>query len=78
MGAPLLCQTFKSVLSSNLWIFSTFGPVFLHIFLFRQHGLVSCFSLYFGFVLRDGVSESQFNQVLNIELEQIIKVLLHL
>lgn len=27
-----------------------------------------------AFVLRDGVSESQFNQVLNIELEQIIKV----
>lgn len=28
------------------------------------------------FLFRDGVSESQFNQVLNIELEQIIKVLL--
>lgn len=26
-------------------------------------------------VFRDGVSESQFNQVLNIELEQIIEVL---
>lgn len=28
------------------------------------------------FLFRDGVSESQFNQVLNIELDQIIKVLL--
>ncbi|XP_010252577.1 PREDICTED: protein argonaute 16 isoform X2 [Nelumbo nucifera] len=29
-------------------------------------------------IFRDGVSESQFNQVLNIELEQIIKALEHL
>ncbi|KDP30816.1 hypothetical protein JCGZ_13759 [Jatropha curcas] len=29
-------------------------------------------------VFRDGVSESQFNQVLNIEVEQIIKAYLHL
>ncbi|KAF8410786.1 hypothetical protein HHK36_003323 [Tetracentron sinense] len=29
-------------------------------------------------IFRDGVSESQFNQVLNIELEQIIKALKHL
>lgn len=67
---------------SNLWWFY-FGPVFLQIFLFfffpfLQHRLVPCFNLYFGFVLRDGVSESQFNQVLNIELEQMIKVLIHL
>lgn len=27
-----------------------------------------------GILVRDGVSESQFNQVLNIEVDQIIKV----
>jgi hypothetical protein len=30
--------------------------------------------VFFIFIYRDGVSESQFNQVLNIELDQIIEV----
>ncbi|KAK9155508.1 hypothetical protein Sjap_002988 [Stephania japonica] len=33
----------------------------------------SVYQSIYGFACRDGVSESQFNQVLNIELEQIVK-----
>lgn len=35
----------------------------------------TCKNMFFYIYFRDGVSESQFNQVLNIELDQIIKVL---
>ena len=31
-------------------------------------------NIYHKFWIRDGVSESQFNQVLNVELDQIIQV----
>lgn len=33
------------------------------------------FLIHFNLTFRDGVSESQFSQVLNIELDQIIKVM---
>ena len=36
--------------------------------------LLSNKSLFLTFMIRDGVSESQFDKVLNVELNQIIKV----
>lgn len=72
----IVLSNIKFMLFSKLWILVVLVLFFFIFFLFWQCRLVPCFSLCFGFVLRDGVSESQFNQVLNIELEQIMKVLL--
>ena len=61
-------------------IFAVVSPVycvfvfggFIYLFILCNFILAPSHSLYSS---RDGVSESQFNQVLNIELDQIIQVL---
>lgn len=52
------------------------GGGYMRLFIYSTI-FASAMLLLIGYLLdfRDGVSESQFNQVLNIELDQIIEVL---
>ena len=56
--------------------FRYLGIFFFHLFLVISKDSSITFD-HCGFLFRDGVSESQFNQVLNIELDQIIKVMIN-
>lgn len=63
------------LLHDELWAFT--GAVTFLVFLSRVLGIQCCWILILIVcICRDGVSESQFSQVLNVELNQIIKVLL--